>query len=293
MHIKAKLEALIYAAEDPITLDQMAALLREDLLALRTAPEPEPQTEQAENPPAAAETTAEPAVAKRSHGKDKDKSDKAELRALLKPVLEELIADYATENHGIEVREVASGYRMYTKPEHHDVVRAFSKSLKPPIRLSLQALETLAVIAYKQPVTVPEISDIRGVDASGVIGTLFDRKLITSAGRKAVVGRPMLYKTTKDFLMRFGLRDITELPSLEEFEKLAAGEMQEELFAAGESALPDATGTPDDDGEAEQMTEDSAEVPQNVTEPPVSSDPEHDKADEQAADHVASESTGN
>ena len=122
---------------------------------------------------------------------------------------------------------------MSTKPEHHDVVRAFSKSLKPPIRLSLQALETLAVIAYKQPVTVPEISDIRGVDASGVIGTLLERKLITTAGRKAVVGRPMLYKTTKDFLMRFGLRDLSELPSLEEFEKLAAGEMQDELFAAG------------------------------------------------------------
>ncbi len=199
MHIKAKLEALIYAAEDPITLDQMAALLREDLLALKAAPESEPQPEQAENHPATAETAAEPAVAKRSHSHSKDKSEKAELRALLKPVLEELIGDYAKEDHGIEVREVASGYRMYTKPEHHDVVRAFSKSLKPPIRLSLQALETLAVIAYKQPVTVPEISDIRGVDASGVIGTLFDRKLITTAGRKAVVGRPMLYKTTRDF----------------------------------------------------------------------------------------------
>jgi segregation and condensation protein B len=156
----------------------------------------------------------------------------------------------------------------------------------------LQALETLAVIAYKQPVTVPEISDIRGVDAAGVIGTLLDRKLITTAGRKAVVGRPMLYKTTKDFLMRFGLRDLTELPSLEEFEKLAAGEMQDELFAAGEGALPDATGTPSDDGGVEQMEEDRSEVPENVTEPTVSSDPEHDKADEQVADQIASESTG-
>jgi segregation and condensation protein B len=294
MYIKAKLEALIYAAEDPITLDQMAALLREDLLALKAAPEPEPQTEQAESHPTA-ESAAEVPSARRSHSKDKkDKSEKTELRTILKPVLEELIADYAKEDHGIEVREVASGYRMYTKPEHHDVVRAFSKSLKPPIRLSLQALETLAVIAYKQPVTVPEISDIRGVDASGVIGTLFDRKLITTAGRKAVVGRPMLYKTTRDFLLRFGLRDITELPSLEEFEKLAVGEMQEELFSAGESALPDATGTPDDaeDGGMEQMAEDRARTPQNVTEPTVSSDPEHDNADEQAADQIASESTG-
>ncbi|HET8890950.1 MAG TPA: SMC-Scp complex subunit ScpB [Candidatus Angelobacter sp.] len=298
MSIKAKLEAIIYAAEEPITLDQMAALLKDDLLALKTAvPEPAEATsdgapplqpEQAEDHLGAVEDTAPPPPAKKS----KEKSEKAELRALLKPYLEELVADYSKEDHGIEVREVASGYRMSTKPEHHDVVRAFSKSLKPPIRLSLQALETLAVIAYKQPVTVPEISEIRGVDAAGVIGTLLDRKLITTAGRKAVVGRPMLYKTTKDFLMRFGLRDLTELPSLEEFEKLAAGEMQDELFAGGEGAVPDATGTPGDDGGVEQMEEDRSEVPENVTEPTVSSDPEHDKADEQVAGQIASESTG-
>jgi segregation and condensation protein B len=300
MSIKAKLEAIIYAAEEPITLDQMAALLKDDLLALKTAvaatPEAategaaalQPQPEQAENHLGAVEDTT-PAPPAR---KVKEKSEKAELRALLKPYLEELVADYAKEDRGIEIREVANGYRMSTKPEHHDVVRAFSKSLKPPIRLSLQALETLAVIAYKQPVTVPEISDIRGVDAAGVIGTLLDRKLITTAGRKAVVGRPMLYKTTKDFLMRFGLRDLTELPSLEEFEKLAAGEMQDELFATGEGALADATGTPGDDGGVEQMEEDKAGVPENVTEPTVSSDPEHDKADEQVAGQIASESTG-
>src|SRR5882724_8641457 len=297
MSIKAKLESIIYAAEDPITLDQMAALLKDDLLALKTAlPAVEPQSateshpprEQAEDHLGAVEESAPQPAAK----KTKEKSEKVELRGMLRPYLDELIADYANPEHGIEIREVASGYRMSTKPEHHDVVRAFSKSLKPPIRLSLQALETLAVIAYKQPVTVPEISDIRGVDAAGVIGTLLERKLITTAGRKAVVGRPMLYKTTKDFLMRFGLRDLTELPSLEEFEKLAAGEMQEELFAAGETALPDATGTPDDDGGVEQMAEDKAVVPENVTEPTVSSDPQHDKADEQAADQIASESTG-
>jgi len=299
MSIKAKLEAIIYAAEEPITLDQMAALLKDDLLALKTAvpatPEGEarggaalhPQPEQAEDHLGAVENTT-PASAKKA----KEKSEKAELRALLKPYLEELVADYAKEDRGIEIREVANGYRMSTKPEHHDVVRAFSKSLKPPIRLSLQALETLAVIAYKQPVTVPEISDIRGVDATGVIGTLLDRKLITTAGRKAVVGRPMLYKTTKDFLMRFGLRDLTELPSLEEFEKLAAGEMQDELFGASAGAVADATGTPGDDGGVEQMEEDRSEVPENVTEPTVSSDPEHDKADEQVAGQIASESTG-
>jgi segregation and condensation protein B len=302
MSIKAQLEALIYAAEEPVTLDQMAALLKDDLLALKTAQataaeaeqsavDPSRQShaapEQAENHLGAVEAASDPRARR-----TKEKSEKAELRALLKPYLEELIADYAGEGHGIEIREVASGYRMSTKPEHHDVVRAFSKSLKPPVRLSLQALETLAVIAYKQPVTVPEISDIRGVDASGVIGTLLDRKLITTAGRKAVVGRPMLYKTTKDFLMRFGLRDLTELPSLEEFEKLAAGEMQDELFDGGGGAIADATGIPSDDGGVEQMAEDQAEVPENVTEPTVSSDPEHDKADEQVAGQIATESTG-
>jgi segregation and condensation protein B len=295
--IKAKLEAIIYAAEDPITLDQMAALLKDDLLALKTAlPTVEPQSqsegqsepEHAEDHLGAVEESAPPPPAK----KVKEKSEKVELRGLLRPYLDELVADYANPEHGIEIREVASGYRMSTKPEHHDVVRAFSKSLKPPIRLSLQALETLAVIAYKQPVTVPEISDIRGVDAAGVIGTLLERKLITTAGRKAVVGRPMLYKTTKDFLMRFGLRDLSELPSLEEFEKLAAGELQDELFDSGPVALADATGTPGEDGGVEQLEEDKAEVPQNVTEPTVSSDPEHNKADEQVADQIASESTG-
>jgi len=243
-----------------------------------------------------------------------------ELRNLLKPFLEELIAQFESEEHGIEVRQVAGGYRMSTKPEHHDVVRAFSKSLKPPIRLSLQSLETLAVIAYKQPVTVPEISDIRGVDSAGVIGTLLDRKLITTAGRKAVVGRPMLYKTTKDFLMRFGLKDVTELPSLEEFEKLAAREMQDELFTGDHSAMADATGVPHDsasdetrseektnsdetarhngynasnqDGGEEQLAEDKAEGPQTVTEPTVSSDPKHNKTDEQVVDQIASESSG-
>jgi len=113
-------------------------------------------------------------------------------------------------------------------------VRAFAKSLKPPIRLSLPALETLAVIAYKQPVTIPEISEIRGVDSGGVIATLLDRKLITTAGRKAVIGRPILYKTTKEFLMRFGLKDVNELPSMEEFEKLVAESFQSDLLPATE-----------------------------------------------------------
>jgi len=370
MSIQAKLEALIYAAEEPIGIDQMAALLKHDLLALKDQPvqqdgvdpdhnlgateaapeaaasEPTenaasenvaPQAnsaehEGAEHAPAAGVEESVPAEAqssveapkppaKKGEKRSPDKSEKVALRNLLKPILEELIAEFNKENHGIEIRQVAGGYRMSTKPEHHDVVRGFAKSLKPPIRLSLQALETLAVIAYKQPVTVPEISEIRGVDSAGVIGTLLERKLITTAGRKSVVGRPMLYKTTKDFLVRFGLSDIGELPSIEEFEKLAAGDLQEELF----SAIPDATGIPalpeeetaeanaeaatDSNAEAErsaenaatssaenggmeQMAEDKSEVPQNVTEPTVSSDPDHTQADEEAADQIASESAG-
>jgi len=137
-------------------------------------------------------------------------------------------------------------------------VRGFARNLKPPVRLSLPALETLAVIAYKQPITVPEISEIRGVDSGGVIATLLDRKLITTAGRKQVVGRPILYRTTKDFLMRFGLGDIGELPSMEEFEKLAAASLQVDMF---EPAAPvaDATGVPDIAPEPATATESAVE----------------------------------
>ena len=125
---------------------------------------------------------------------------------------------------------------MATKPECHDAVRLFVKSLKPPLKLSLPALETLAVIAYKQPVTAPEVNEIRGVDSSAVFGSLLARKLITTAGRKPVIGRPILYKTTREFLLRFGLRDVSELPSMEEFEKLAAIELEEPETAAGEDS---------------------------------------------------------
>lgn len=289
MSLLPKLEAIIYAAEEPITLDQLAALLKEDLLALKAS-----QAEMSSPDQAAAagdsSTTKDPGRAQ-----EKEKSERAELRDLLRPLLNELIARYAGEDHGIEIRQVAGGYRMSTKPEHHDVVRAFSRSLKPPVRLSLPALETLAVIAYKQPVTVPEINEIRGVDASGVIGTLLERKLITTAGRKAVVGRPMLYRTSKDFLLRFGLKDLSELPSLEEFEKLAAGDMQEDLLPLRDAAEADATGVPDDhaaNGGVEQMAEDQAEVPENTTEPTASSDPHHTQTDDTVTDEIASESSG-
>jgi segregation and condensation protein B len=196
MSLKAKIEAIVYAAETPVTLDQICQLVKDSVVAEQAA------------------------------------ADDAEVKARVRAALEELATEYGTAEHGIEIRQLAGGYRMSTKPEQHDMVRAFAKSLKPPIRLSLPALETLAVIAYKQPVTVPEISEIRGVDAGGVIATLLDRKLITTAGRKAVIGRPILYKTTKEFLMRFGLKDVNELPSMEEFEKLVAESFQSDLLPA-------------------------------------------------------------
>ena len=205
MSLKAKLEAIIYAAETPITLDHMIQLVRDSVI-----------NQGAEN------------------------NTDVELR--VRAALEDLIRDYYAPDRGIEIRQVAGGYRMSTKPEQHDVVRDFARSLKPPIRLSLPALETLAVIAYKQPVTVPEINEIRGVDASGVIATLLDRKLVTTAGRKAVIGRPILYKTTKEFLLRFGLNDISELPSMEEFEKLVAESFESELVPA--DSKPDTAGVP-------------------------------------------------
>src|SRR5262245_58428273 len=169
---KAALEAIIYAADEPATIDQLAAALGEEKMVVQAS-------------------------------------------------LDELVASYAVEERGVEIRAVAGGYKMYTKPQHHDVVRRFIKSLRPPLRLSMPALETLAVIAYKQPVTGPEISEIRGVNSSGVIATLLDKRLITTAGRKEVMGRPILYKSSKEFLMRFGLSDLQELPSLKEFEALA------------------------------------------------------------------------
>ena len=154
-------------------------------------------------------------------------------RSELQQKLSELMEQYRSSDHGIEIREVADGYRFSTKPEHHEVLKQFLKSQIPPTRLSLAALETLAVIAYKQPVTVPEIQEIRGVHATGVIKTLLDKKFINTAGRKEVLGRPILYKTTKDFLMHFGLKDLSELPSMEEFEELIKNQ------AAAEEEIPE------------------------------------------------------
>jgi segregation and condensation protein B len=150
----------------------------------------------------------------------------------IKRLLDEIVAEYAKSEHGLSVREVAGGYKMATKAEHHEAVRAFVKKLTPPLKLSLAALETLAVIAYKQPVTAPEIMDIRGVQGVGVLKTLLDRKLIAESGRKKVVGNPILYKTTKEFLVQFGLKDVTELPTLKEFEELGRLEIVEDKLEA-------------------------------------------------------------
>jgi segregation and condensation protein B len=170
--IQAALEAIIYAADEPATIDQIANALGVEKLEARTA-------------------------------------------------LDFLVASYQTDERGVEVRKVAGGWKFYTKAQHHDVVRRFIKSLQPPLRLTMPALETLAVIAYKQPATVPEINEIRGVNVGGVIKTLLEKRLITTAGRKEVIGRPILYRTSKQFLIRFGLSDLDELPSLKEFEQLA------------------------------------------------------------------------
>ena len=300
MSLKAKLEAVIYAAEEPVTLAQLAANFAADALewkaereaasaaqaaesADQTGPNSEsmfllPPTVQepivymgldealavalpAESPAAPAEATAEPAPdATPEAGAEPAEAAAAdanaelearraarqcdrEVRAVLRSLLDELIASYASADHGVEIREIAGGFRMATKPECHDAVRSFVKSLKPALKLSLPALETLAVVAYKQPVTAPEVNEIRGVDSSGVFGSLLARKLIATAGRKPVIGRPILYKTTREFLLRFGLKDVSELPSMEEFEKMAAVELDEpELAFDSESA---SSATPD------------------------------------------------
>jgi segregation and condensation protein B len=182
-------------------------------------------------------------------------------RDRVKAQIEILVREYEQPGHGIEVRLVAGGYRFSSKPEHHEVLRNFVKSLKPLVRLSKPALETLAVIAYRQPVTVPEIEDIRGVDCGGVIHTLLEKKLVVTAGRKNVVGRPILYRTSKEFLVHFGLKDTGELPSLKEFEELArqalGSDLPTELEQPGNSAE---TGPPAGSEEAAAENAEPAET---------------------------------
>lgn len=200
----------------------------------------------------------------------------------VEPLLRELAEDTVRPDRGIFIREVAGGYQMATKPEHHEVIRSFVRNLKQPLKLSQAALETLAVIAYKQPITMPEILEIRGVQGAGVIKTLIDRKLVTTAGRKNVVGRPILYKTTREFLTQFGLKDLSELPSLKEFEEIRRQSMADEEFepATEEAASQTETSASAD---ARPAALDSAEAeapgaPQEIDAAPA--EPQAEPADE-------------
>jgi segregation and condensation protein B len=289
MSLKAKLEAVIYAAEEPVTLAQLSAIFAEEVLQGIGEPEPVPEqmvlsgdalpeadaqvaTQDAAQVATEADSQAATDDAAVGEGDEKKAARQRDrrVRQILQQVVEELIADYANGVRGMEIREIAGGYRMATKPEYHDAVRGFVKSLKPPMKLSLQALETLAVIAYKQPVTAPEVSEIRGVDSGGVLGGLVSRKLITTAGRKPVIGRPILYKTTKEFLLRFGLKDVNDLPSMEEFEKMAgelaeseaAGEAQDAIMHSSEPAAPspeESSSEPQTEQPTELQTEQQSE----------------------------------
>ncbi len=179
-------------------------------------------------------------------------------------LLGELAAEYAAPGRGLMIREVAGGYKMATKAEHHEAVRTFAKSLKPALRLSLAALETLATIAYKQPITAPEIMEIRGVQGAGVLKTLLDRKLIQTAGRKNVVGRPILYKTAKEFLLQFGLKDLTELPTLKEFEELRRLAIGDEPEAEQQTISGPVAGAVEAEPEATSAPVEPEEAPEDL-----------------------------
>lgn len=189
--LRAAVEAIVYVADEPVTVEQICGAL--------------------------------------------DGVQAAEVRQVLKS----LQLEYGREERGIEICEIAGGYKMFTKAEHHETIRKFVKNMKPPVKLSMAALETLATIAYRQPITIPEIQQIRGVHAASVLKTLLEKKLIATAGRKNVLGRPILYKTTREFLVQFGLSSLQELPSLQEFEEItraAMGELAQEPPDTGNSS---------------------------------------------------------
>ena len=378
MSLKSKIEAVIYASEEPVTLAQLVGLLAgeaqeeldvlaadqatlpldegdaevtpseevdgdvtlvevieasetvevasadeaapiEENVAAEEAPSEEAGEESADVAPSeeqASEESAEAAPAEEQGSEaaepgevssEEDKRIQRErekaVREHIRRVVDSLIREYAESDRGIEIREVASGFRMGTKPEYHDAVRGFVKSLKPPLKLTLPALETLAVVAYKQPVTAAEISEIRGVDSAGVLGGLMTRKLIATAGRKQVIGRPMLYKTTRDFLLRFGLKDVNELPSMEEFERMAgelveqedlpmesADAIIEEANARGDAEMLREAAAAETGAEASEVEEEAVEAPEEAQAEPVSEEEEHlASQDEQQAEAASSE----
>jgi segregation and condensation protein B len=360
MSLKSKLEAVIYASEEPVTLTQLATLFGAEALEWKASQEaaqkaadeaainsglpsqssideeleyldlrtedgrplqgPESgesgsggpgfvtpaEIEFAPDSPVETSSVPEPAESSASDVTPPDPAESAqaessspdpeaeakraarqrdrEVKVVLRQLIDELIAYYASDDRGVEIREIAGGYRMATKPECHDAVRMFIKSLKPALKLSLPALETLAVIAYKQPVTAPEVNEIRGVDSSGVFGSLLARKLITTAGRKQVIGRPILYKTTKEFLMRFGLKDVAELPSMDEFEKMASELEETEPATVDEAdvatAAYDAEGGPElDENAPEEPDNDSLSPAENAPRTPAAMSETNEKAE--------------
>lgn len=224
--LKSLIEAIIYVAPEPVTLDTLV------------------------------------------------KSIEGEERDRVKEKLQDLIVEYELPLHGFQIRQVAGGYKFSSKPEHHEVLRKFVKSLKPLVRLSKPALETLAVIAYRQPVTLPEIDAVRGVDCGGVIHTLMEKKLVVTSGRKNVVGRPILYRTSRDFLVHFGLKDVSELPSLKEFEELARQALGSEFLLADDASAPATSpgeaspdSLPPPAAEVEPRSEDAPAPDENETAP--------------------------
>ncbi len=243
---RALLEAIVYAAEEPLTLEQIAAGL-----------ELPPEVVQAD--------------------------------------LEALAAESSQPGRGIEVRAVAGGYKMSTKPQHHEAVRKFVKTLRPKLKLSLPALETLAVIAYKQPVTLPEVQAVRGVNASATIHTLLNHKLVTTAGRKQVIGKPIQYKTTKEFLVQFGLNDLSELPNLKELEELsraALGDGVEEPAAEASEAAAGNSGERPESGELlDADGEEEAEIFANEADADAGDDAERAGAAETSEDGLSGTSS--
>jgi len=188
----------------------------------------------------------------------------------IQEILRQLVNEYAAPDRGLSIRELAGGYKMSTKAEHHESIRRFVNKLQPPLKLSLAALETLAVVAYKQPITAPEILDVRGVQGAGVLKTLLDRKLIAAAGRKNVVGKPILYKTTREFLIQFGLNSLAELPTLKEFEELGRFALSENEEAApaeteAESSAPEEAIADAQEAEAQPGNDPEAALPEEQT----------------------------
>jgi segregation and condensation protein B len=291
MSLRAKIEAVVYAAEEPVTLAQLAAIFAPEVREIWQAEQQEatasaegeasPSEAASDAPSEPSETAdaepagegANPEVDAEAAAKRAARNEERAIREYLRKALDELMTELDTGDRGVEIREIAGGYRMATKPEYHDAIRSFVKSLKPPMKLSLQALETLAVVAYKQPVTGPEISEIRGVETAGVLGSLLARKLITTAGRKQVIGRPILYKTTKEFLLRFGLKDLAELPSIEEFEKMAGELADADLEPVHEGGLT----TSEAERSLNEADEDDEAIEGEAVEPVADPEPGRDE----------------